>query len=106
MYAIIEDGAHQYKVQEGDTLEVQRRDLPEGQATIEFDRVLMIGDGADSTIGQPYVAGAKVVADVEGEVKGAKIDIIKFKRRKTYRRKTGHRQKYLRVTIKTLETGS
>ena len=106
MYAIIEDGAHQYKVQEGDTLEVQRRDLPDGQATIEFDRVLMIGDGADSTIGQPYVAGAKVVADIEGEVKGAKIDIIKFKRRKTYRRKTGHRQKYLRITVKSLETGS
>jgi len=105
VYAIIEDGAHQYKVQEGDTLEVQRRDLPDGQDSIEFDRVVMIGKGADSIIGQPYVPGAKVVADVQSEIKGAKIDVIKFRRRKTYRRKTGHRQRFLRVTIKSLDPG-
>ena len=103
MYAIIEDGAHQYKVEEGDTFEVQRRDLPDDQTTIEFDRVVMLGDGADSRIGQPYVEGAKVIAKVGGEIKGDKIDVIKFKRRKGYRRKIGHRQKYLRVTVEKIE---
>ncbi len=99
MYAIIEDGSFQYQVREGDRLEVQRRDLADGQDTIEFDRVVMLGDGTDSRIGQPYVEGAKVVAKVVGEIKGDKIHIIKFRRRTTYRRKTGHRQRYLRVTI-------
>ncbi len=99
MYAIIEDGAHQYKVEEGDTFEIQRHDLDENQTTIEFDRVLMIGDGAKSKIGQPYVPKAKVVATLRGEVKGKKIDIIKLRRRKNSRRKTGHRQRYLRVTV-------
>lgn len=103
MYAIIEDGAHQYKIEEGDTLEIQRRNLPEDQTTLEFDRVVMIGEGADSKIGQPYVEGAKVVARIAGEIKGEKIDVIKFRRRKGYRRKIGHRQKYLRVTIEKIE---
>ena len=104
MYAVIEDGSHQYKVEEGDTFEVQRHDLADDQATIEFDRVVMIGDGADSTIGRPYVEGAKVVAKVVREVKGDKIDVIKFRRRKTYRRKTGHRQKYLQVKVEKIHT--
>ncbi len=103
MYAIIEDGAHQYKVGEGDTFEVQRRDLPEDQTTLEFDHVVMVGQGADSRIGQPYVEGAKVIAKIGGEVKGDKIDVIKFKRRKKYRRKIGHRQKYLRVKVEKIE---
>ncbi len=103
MYAIIEDGAHQYKVEEGDTLEVQRRDLEDGQSSVEFDRVVMIGNGADSKIGQPYVDGAKVVANVCAELKGDKIHVIKFRRRKGYRRKIGHRQKYLQVKIEKIE---
>jgi len=103
VYAIIEDGAHQYKVEEGDTLEVQRRDLEDGQSSVEFDRVVMIGNGADSKIGQPYVDGAKVVANVCAELKGDKIHVIKFRRRKGYRRKIGHRQKYLQVKIEKIE---
>ncbi len=103
MYAIIEDGAHQYKVQEGDTLEVQLHHLEEGQGTVEFDRILMVGDGENSQIGQPHVEGAKVIASVAGEVKGDKITVVKFKRRKGYRRKQGHRQRYLRVKIDKIE---
>jgi large subunit ribosomal protein L21 len=103
VYAIIEDGAHQYKVEEGQTLEVQRHDLEEGQNEIEFDHVLMVGGSGDPRIGQPYVEGAKVRATVAGEIKGEKITIQKIRRRKTYRRKAGHRQKYLRVTIDKIE---
>ncbi|MHC4063902.1 MAG: 50S ribosomal protein L21 [Planctomycetota bacterium] len=103
VYAIIEDGAHQYKVQEGDTLEVQLHDLADGQAVVEFDRVLMVGDGENPKIGQPHVEGAKVVASVAGEIKGDKITVVKFKRRKGYRRKQGHRQRYLRVKIDKIE---
>ncbi len=99
MYAIIEDGAHQYKVQEGDTLEVHLHELSEGQKTLEFGNVLLISDGQNTRIGQPYIPGAKVTASIAGEVKGEKIDVIKFRRRKNYRRKFGHRQRYLRVHI-------
>lgn len=99
MYAIIEDGSRQYRVGVGDTIEVDRRDLPEGQDTIEFDRVLLVGQGSDVKIGQPFVPGASVRATVHGEVKAPKIDVVKFKRRKGYRVKRGHRQKYLRVTV-------
>jgi large subunit ribosomal protein L21 len=103
VYAIIEDGAHQYKVSEGDTFDIQRHDLDEGQETFEFDKILMIGDGANSRVGQPYVDGAKVLAKIRGELKGRKIDVIKFRRRKGYRRKQGHRQNYIRVTVEKIE---
>ncbi len=103
MYAIIEDGAHQYKVQEGDILEVQHHDLDEGQNTLDFDRVLMIGDGEDHKIGQPVVEGAKVRASVVSELKGEKVTIIKFRRRKGYRVKQGHRQRYVRLKVDKIE---
>jgi large subunit ribosomal protein L21 len=99
VYAIIEDSGQQFKVQKGDVIDVDIRNLEEGQQQLEFDRVLMIGEGADAKVGTPLVEGAKVVGKLEGQVPGEKLHIIKFKRRKTYRRKTGHRQKYLRVTI-------
>ncbi len=103
MYAIIENGAHQYKVQEGDTLDVQRiQNLPEDQETIDFDQVLMVGGGS-LKIGQPYVDGAKVTATVVGEIKGEKLVIHKMRRRKGYHRKQGHRQRYLRVKIEKIE---
>ena len=103
MYAIIQDGAHQYKVEEGDTLEVQRRDLAEGQDTVEFDRVLLVADGEQQQIGRPVVDGAKVRAKVVDEVKGDKLIIMKIRRRKHYRLKRGHRQRYLRVRIDKIE---
>jgi large subunit ribosomal protein L21 len=99
VYAIIEDGAHQYKVEEGQELEVQLHDVADDQKTLEFEHVLLVSDGEDIKVGQPYVDGAKVTAKIAGEVKGPKLEIIKFRRRKGYRRKTGHRQRYLKIQI-------
>lgn len=99
MYAIIEDSGTQIKVASGDVVDIDIRDLND-QDTLTFDRVLLVGSGdADATIGTPYVDGASVKAEVIEEFKGEKIDVIKFKRRKGYKRKQGHRQRYLKVKI-------
>ena len=104
MYAIISDGAHQYRVEEGQVFEVQRKDLPEDAETFEFDRVLMVGDLEEGPkIGQPVVEGAKVTAAVLGEIKGNKIIVQKFRRRKKYAVKQGHRQKYLQLKVQSIE---
>jgi len=98
MYAVIEDSGSQFKVEEGDIIRVDLRDLPEDTTTIDFDRVLLVG-GDEAKIGTPVLDGAKVEAEVLTEVRGDKITIIKLRRRKNYRRKKGHRQKFLRVKI-------
>jgi len=104
VYAIIADGSHQYRVEEGLIVDIQRRDLPEGTTAVEFDRVLCVGDREDGpAIGQPVVEGARVTASVVGEIKGDKLIIRKFRRRKNYSLKKGHRQKYLRVKIDKIE---
>jgi len=102
MYAIIEDGGKQYRVQKGDTLHIETRELPESAKTIEFANVLMLGDGEKSKIGAPLISGAKVVASIVNEMRGPKVDIIKFRRRKGYRRKQGHRQDYIKVTVDSI----
>jgi large subunit ribosomal protein L21 len=100
MYAIIEDSGSQFKVGKGDIIRVDLRELPENVTDIQFDKVLLVGGSSDAPkIGAPYVAGAKVTAEVLTEVKGDKITIIKFRRRKNYRRKKGHRQRFLRVRV-------
>jgi large subunit ribosomal protein L21 len=99
VYAIIETGSKQYRVQPGDTIDIELLELAEGQETVEFDRVLMIGDGENVKIGTPVVTGAKVVAKSLGELRGPKIEIVKYKRRKGYRLHTGHRQNLIRVQI-------
>lgn len=99
MYAIFEDGGRQYKASPGDRLFVDVRELPEGQETLEFDQVLAVGEGENARIGQPTIEGAKVIAKVVRSVKAPKIDVIKFRRRKNYRRKQGHRQNHIEVTI-------
>jgi large subunit ribosomal protein L21 len=104
VYAIISDGTHQYRVEEGQVLEVQRKDLDEDAKTIEFDRVLMVGDlEGGPKIGQPVVDGARVKATVLGEIKGDKLVIQKFRRRKGYSLKKGHRQRYLQVKVEKIE---
>lgn len=102
MYAIIEDGGKQYRVQKDDTLYVEQRKLATTAKKIEFDRVLMLGDGAKSKIGTPYVSGAKVTASLVGRQKGPKLEIVKFRRRKGYKLHKGHRQNYLQVTIDSI----
>jgi large subunit ribosomal protein L21 len=98
MYAIIEEGGRQYKVTSGDTILVDRQ-VKEDEKTIKFDRVLLIGGEGEPKIGLPLLAQATVSADVVGEEKGVKIDIQKYKRRKGYHKKIGHRQRYTRVKI-------
>ncbi len=101
MYAIFEDSGTQVKVQVGDEVELDAREL-EGEAkSISFDKVLAIGtaDGTPAKLGLPYIQGASVVASVLGLELGDKLRIGKYKRRKGYRRQAGHRQEYLRVKI-------
>ena len=101
MYAIIEDSGTQIRVSSGDVIDIDLRELDEDQKTICFERVLLLGgeEEDEAVIGRPYVDGATVTAEVLDQVKGDKIDVIKYKRRKGYRRKQGHRQNYLRVKI-------
>lgn len=107
MYAIIEDSGTQIRVAKGDVVDIDLRDVDAKRKKIKFERVLVVGEsGTDSaTIGQPYVAGAAVTAEVLEEVKGDKINVIKFKRRKGYRRKVGHTQRFLRVRIDEITGG-
>lgn len=100
MFAIIEDGSRQYRVQEGDTLTVDfRADSEPGQA-LTFDRVLLAGGGAASVIGRPIIDGAAVEAEVVVPLeKGPKLEVQKLRKRKNSRRHTGHRQKHTTVRI-------
>ncbi len=98
MYAVIKTGGKQYKVQQGDTIRVEKLDASEGDS-IKLDTVLMLTDGDKVTLGTPLVEGASVSATVTSQGRGEKIKIIKFKRRKQYRRQMGHRQAYTELAI-------
>lgn len=98
MYAIIADSGKQFKVEEGQILDVDYREVDAGKS-ITFDRVLCLSGAAGVKIGKPVVAGANVTAEVVGSVFGDKLTIQKYRRRKNYRRKTGHRQVYTKVKI-------
>ena len=102
-YAIIEDSGTQIMVHEGDVLDIDFR-IAEAGTTITFDKVLaQRGEGDESaTLGTPWIDKAAVQAEVLGDTLGKKIDVIKFKRRKNYRRKQGHRQPYVRVKVTSL----
>jgi large subunit ribosomal protein L21 len=102
MYAIIDDHGRQYTVRAGDLIDVDLKG-GEGQESITFDRVLMVRDGSGTRVGTPTVEGAKVTGTVLGEVKGRKIVFRKYRRRKNYRRKIGHRQHFTRVRIESIE---
>ncbi len=99
MYAIIETGGKQYRVQEGDILDVE---LLHADGEVKFDQVLMIQDGYTSKIGQPHLPKCSVHAEVIETAKGPKVIAFKYKRCKNYRRTVGHRQKYSRVKIKKI----
>ncbi len=98
MYAIIEEGGKQHKVTSGDLLLIDRDVKPE-EKTVTFGRVLLVGGEGEPRVGAPEVAGASVTADVIGPFKGPKIDIQKYKRRKGYHKRQGHRQHYVQVRI-------
>ena len=99
MYAVITTGGKQYKVEEGITLRVEKLDHEPGHM-IEFNNVLLVADGENVKVGAPHVSGAKVKAEVVGDGRGEKLIIFKYRRRKGYRRKAGHRQPFtaLRIT--------
>jgi len=100
VFAVIEDSGQQFRVSEGDVLNVDLREMAEGQSDIEFDRVLLVSDESDVKVGTPVVDGAKVIAEVlDDDAKGKKIHIFRWRRRKNSRRRTGHRQHYVRVKI-------
>ena len=98
MHAIIETGGKQYKVAEGDTLFIEKLPVEAGDA-VTFDQVLAVIDGDTLTVGTPVVEGAKVDASVVKNGRGKKVIVFKYKPKKGYRRKQGHRQPYTKVTI-------
>lgn len=98
MYAVIESGGKQHRVEEGEQIKLEKIEAATGD-TIEFDQVLMLGAGGDVKIGAPLVEGGKVTAEVISHGRHDKIRIVKFNRRKHYRRETGHRQWYTEVKI-------
>lgn len=98
MYAVIKTGGKQYRVAQGDTLKVEKLDAGEGDS-VEFDQVLMVGEGEDVKIGTPYIDGSRVTATVKGHGRGDKVEIIKFRRRKHHMKRAGHRQDYTELEI-------
>jgi large subunit ribosomal protein L21 len=100
-YAIIEDGGKQYRAIEGGTIEVDYFPSEVGE-TLDLERVLLVSDGETINIGAPTLAGARVQATVVSQVKGPKIIVFKYKPKKRYRVKTGHRQKYTRLQINSI----
>lgn len=101
MYAVVSSGGKQYRVEPGTTLTMERIGAEAG-APYTFDRVLLIGDGDQVTVGTPVVSGATVSATVLGEELGPKLVIFKFKQKVKYRRRTGHRQHLVRVRIDSI----
>jgi large subunit ribosomal protein L21 len=98
MFSIVEQDGFQFKVSQGDTIRVPRIEAEKG-SEISMQKVLMVGDGASVTIGTPLVSGAVVKAKVLDHIKGDKVLIMKQKRRKTYKKKTGHRQLHTTLQI-------
>ncbi|MEP5568632.1 MAG: 50S ribosomal protein L21 [Halioglobus sp.] len=98
MYAVIEAGGKQHRVIEGETLKLEKIEAATGE-TVEFDKVLLVGTGEDVKIGKPVVDGSKVTAEVVAHGRHKKIKIVKFNRRKHYRKETGHRQWFTEVKI-------
>ncbi|WP_148255236.1 50S ribosomal protein L21 [Aidingimonas lacisalsi] len=98
MYAVIKSGGKQYRVQEGQTLKLEKLEVATGE-TLEFDQVLLVADDNDVKVGAPLVDGAKVAAEVVSHGRGDKVRIIKFRRRKHHMRRQGHRQWFTEVKI-------
>jgi large subunit ribosomal protein L21 len=98
MYAVIRTGGKQYRVREGSLLAIEKLDAELG-ATVEFNEVLLVSDDAGVRIGAPLLAGSKVTAVVQEQGKGRKVGIVKFRRRKGYKRMKGHRQPFTRIQV-------
>ncbi|MFQ5847771.1 MAG: 50S ribosomal protein L21 [Candidatus Methylomirabilales bacterium] len=101
MYAIVETGGKQYRVTPGGVVAVERLPGNVGEV-VELSRVLLVGDGEEVKVGAPVVSGAKVRATILGQVRGPKVTVFKFRRRRKYRRKTGHRQPLTRLQVQEI----
>ncbi|GGE18670.1 50S ribosomal protein L21 [Marinithermofilum abyssi] len=102
MYALIETGGKQYRVEEGQAIYVEKLPVEEGE-TVTFDKVLLVGKDGETVIGTPVVDGAKVTGKVEKHGKGKKIVVFKYKPKKNYKRKQGHRQPFTKVVIDKID---
>lgn len=98
MYAVIVSGGKQHRVKEGETLKLEKLEVETG-GSVEFDRVLLVGNGDDIKVGAPVVDGAKVTAEVVSHGRHDKVQIIKFRRRKHHMKRQGHRQWFTEVKI-------
>lgn len=98
MYAVIQSGGKQHRILEGQTVRLEKIDAEKGSA-INFDKILMVGEGADLEIGAPYLDKAKVSGEIVEHGRGKKIKIVKFRRRKHHRKQMGHRQWFTEVKI-------
>ena len=105
MYAVIESGGKQHRVEKGEILQLEKLNAAIGDK-VKFDKVLLVGEGESVKIGKPYVQGGQVTAEVLREGRGDKIKIIKFNRRKHYKRQQGHRQWYTEVKITGIKAGA
>jgi large subunit ribosomal protein L21 len=105
MYAVIQTGGKQYRVAEGETLRVEKRSAATGEK-LSFSPLLFADDGGNVQIGKPNVSGIQVEAEVLGQGLGEKLIIFKYKRRKSYRRKTGHRQPFTALKIVSIKAGA
>lgn len=101
MFAVVESGSKQYKVQPGDVIDVELLPVAQGD-TVQLDRVLLIADGDTIMVGKPVVEGAHVRATVVKEIKGKKVVIFMYRPKKRIRQKTGHRQRYTRLQIEEI----
>jgi len=102
MYAVVRTGGKQFRVEAGDAVRVEKLEGAIGDR-VELDEVLLVGGDGDARIGTPLVEGAKVVGVITAQGRGEKITVFKMKRRKGYRRKTGHRQLYTEVHVEGIE---
>lgn len=104
MYAVINSGGKQYRLSEGDVVKVEYLEGEVGEQ-VEFDDVLFVGGGSDAVVGTPSIAGGSVIGKIVEQGKGDKVVVFKFKKRKMFRKRTGHRQLYTAVRVETIETG-
>ena len=104
MYAVISTGGKQYRVTKDGVLRIEKLEAEAG-ATVEFGQVLLVGEGASVKLGNPLVAGSKVVATVVRHGKGAKVSIVKFRRRKHYLRQKNHRQPFTEIKVTDISAG-
>ena len=105
MYAVFRSGGKQYRAAKGDVLRLEKIEADEG-ATVEFDEVLLVGEGSDIKVGNPVLSGSTVSAKVVSQGKSKKVSVVKFKRRKNYLRMGGHRQFFTEVEITSIAAGS